>query len=421
MAKYSEQSKAELTALHSLLTREYETAKAKGLVLNMARGVPATKQLDLSEPLLAINDTKSEDGTDCRNYGVLDGIAEAKRLLSCLMDIAPEEVFVGGNASLNLMHDMLSFAMLHGTPRSKSPWCLQPKRKFLCPAPGYDRHFAITEQLGFELITVAMTAEGPDMEAVEELVKDPDVKGIWCVPKYSNPTGCVFSDETVRRMAALKPAAPDFLIMWDNAYAVHDLYQDSVKLLNLMEELRKNANEHMALFFASTAKITFAGGGIAGVGACAENIDWLKKHMFIQTISYDKLSQLRHAKFLPDMAAIKAHMAKHADILRPKFEMLQEVLSPLAELGIAEWSKPLGGYFISIDINSGSAKRVFTLMKEAGVVMTPAGAVYPYGKDPYDRTLRIAPSFPPLEDLKIAGELLCICIKLACAEALLEA
>ena len=422
MPKYSEMNKNELTALYNSLKADYEATKAEGLALNMARGVPSPEQLDISEPMLAFSGaTRSEDGTDCRNYGMLDGIIEAKRLLSYLLDINPEEIFVGGNASLNIMHDMLSFAMLHGTPRSQSPWCMQPKRKFLCPAPGYDRHFAITEHLGFELVTVAMTPDGPDMYAVEELVKDADVKGIWCVPKYSNPTGCVYSDETVRRMAALKPAAPDFIIMWDNAYAVHDLYPDAPVLLNLMDELKKNGSEHMALFFGSTAKITFAGAGVAGVGACAENLAWIKQHMSIQTISYDKLSQLRHAKFLPDLAALKAHMAKHAEIVRPKFEMLQEALSPLAELGIAEWTIPLGGYFISIDITAGSAKRVFTLMKEAGVVMTPAGAVYPYGKDPDDSNLRIAPTFPSPEDLKLAGELLCVCVRLACAEALLEA
>ena len=422
MPKYSEMNKSELSALYTALKSEYEAAKAKGLSLNMARGVPSPEQLDLSEPMLALSSiTKSEDGTDCRNYGLLDGITEAKRLLSCLLDVAPENIFVGGNASLNIMNDMLSFAMLYGTPRSESPWCMQAKRKFLCPTPGYDRHFAITEHMGFELIAVAMTENGPDMDAVEELIKDPDVKGIWCVPKYSNPTGCVYSDETVRRMAAMKPAAPDFIIMWDNAYAVHDLYPDAPVLLNLMDELKRNGNEHMALFFGSTAKITFAGGGISGVGACDENLAWIKQHMSLQTISYDKLSQLRHSKFLPDMAAIKAHMAGHAAILAPKFEMLQEVLKPLAELGIAEWSNPQGGYFVSIDITGGSAKRVFTLMKEAGVVMTPAGAVCPYGKDPHDRSLRIAPSFPSPEDLRLAGELMCICVKLACAEALIEA
>lgn len=425
MPQYSELGREQLEALHKELLAEYDRAKDLGLDLDMSRGKPSAVQVGLSLPMMELvtADTGilAEDGTNCGNYGALDGIPEAKRLMASMLSILPKNVFVGGNSSLNLMHDVIGHAYVHGLPQSPRPWRLEPEVKFLCPSPGYDRHFAVTEHFGFTLVQVDMTAEGPDMAQVEELVKDPTVKGIWNIPKYSNPTGITYSDETVRRLAALSPAAPDFRIFWDNAYAVHDLDVDSPDvLLNLMEELRLTGKEDMVFMFTSTSKVTFPGAGISAIGTSDGNMEWLKKHFSLQTIGYDKLSQLRHARYLPDLTALRAHMKKHATMLRPKFDTVMKALHTLDGLGITSWEKPHGGYFIALDVPDGCAKRVVSLCKEAGVVMTPAGATHPYGNDPQDRTIRIAPTFPTPEELEKAADLLCLCVKLASVEKLLS-
>lgn len=425
MKAYQELSKSELESLKEQLQKAYEDAKGKGLKLDMSRGKPSPAQLDLGLEMLDVlrsdSSMKAENGMDVRNYGVLEGIPEAKKLMADIMGVQPENVIVCGNASLNIMYDTISRFMTHGV-LGQTPWCKLPVVKFLCPVPGYDRHFAITEHFGIEMINVDMTSDGPDMDMVEKLVAEDDsIKGIWCVPKYSNPSGYTYSDETVKRFAALKPAAKDFRIFWDNAYAIHDLYEDrSGKLLDILSECEKAGNADLVYEFASTSKISFAGGGIAAVAASEANLNEYKKSMTIQTIGYDKLNQLRHVRFFKNLDGIKSHMKKHAELLRPKFEIVNTILErELAGLGIAEWTNPIGGYFISFNSLEGCAKKIASMCKEAGVMLTPAGATYPYGKDPKDRNIRIAPSFPTVEEMGQATELFALCVKLASVEKLL--
>lgn len=428
MKKYTELTKNELSALYMELNAKYLEYKAKGLKLNMARGKPCNEQLDLSMAMLDCLDAKSvlmaESGDDCRNYGVLDGISEAKKLFADILDVHTENVIVCGNASLNIMFDMVARSMTHGVMGS-TPWARLDKVKFLCPAPGYDRHFKITEHFGIEMITVPMTSDGPDMDMIERLVSEDDsIKGVWCVPMYSNPQGYTYSDETVRRFARLKPAASDFRIFWDNAYCIHHLYREvekQDKLVEILSECQLNGNADMVYEFASTSKVTFAGAGISVIAASTGNIAEIKKHMTVQTIGHDKINQLRHVKFLKDKDVTMAHMMKHADIMRPKFEMVNDILTrELGGLEIGSWVMPNGGYFISFDALDGCAKEIVALCKDAGVVMTGAGATYPYGKDPHDSNIRIAPSYPTLSELETASELFALCVKLASVRKLLD-
>lgn len=427
MKSYKEMSKEELMQLKTELEKAYADAKGKGLKLDMSRGKPAPAQLNLSMELLDVlnseSDTKAENGLDCRNYGIVDGIEEAKRLMADMIGVKPESVIVCGNASLPIMYDTVSRSMTHGVLGS-TPWCKLEKVKFLCPAPGYDRHFAITEHFGIEMITVPMSEDGPDMDMVEKLVsEDPAVKGIWCVPKYANPTGISYSDEVVKRFAALKPAAEDFRIYWDNAYAVHHLYEDvRDELLDILAECEKAGNPDMVFEFCSTSKVTFAGAGIAAVAASEANLNWFKKSMSIQTIGYDKLNMLRHVRFFHDIEGVKQHMKKHADIMRPKFEAVLNILEEeLGGTGVGTWTNPKGGYFISFEAMEGCAKEIVSRCKEAGMVLTGAGAAYPYGKDPRDTNIRIAPSFPTLEEMKEATKLFALCVKLVSVNKMLEA
>ena len=425
MKAYQELSKEELVALQKELNAAYEDAKGKGLSLDMSRGKPAPAQLDLGMELMdalnASSNMKTEAGVDVRNYGVLDGIPEAKQLMADIMGVKADQVIVCGNASLNIMYDTVSRSMTHGVMGS-TPWCKLDKIKFLCPAPGYDRHFAITQHFGIEMITIPMTPNGPDMDLVEKYVADESVKGIWCVPKYSNPQGYSYSDETVKRFAALKPAAKDFRIFWDNAYAIHDLYEDRQDtILEILSECEKAGNPDMVYEFCSTSKVSFAGAGIAAVASSKGNLDFMKKSMTIQTIGYDKINQLRHVRYYKNIDGIKAHMKKHAAMLRPKFEAVLEVLNTeLAGLGIGQWTNPNGGYFISFDAMDGCAKKIVAKCKEAGVVLTGAGATFPYGQDPKDSNIRIAPSFPTPEDMAKATDLFVLCVKLVSVEKLLE-
>ena len=425
MKAYKELSKEELQTLQAELTKTYEDAKGKGLKLDMSRGKPGISQLDMGMDILdALNsksDMKTEDGMDVRNYGVLDGIPEAKRLMAGIMGVKPENVVVCGNASLSIMYDTISRSMTHGVMGS-TPWCKLDKVKFLCPVPGYDRHFAITEHFGIEMINVPMSQQGPDMDMVERLVaEDSAIKGIWCVPKYSNPQGYSYSDETVRRMAALKPAAKDFRIFWDNAYAVHDLYDDRKDtILEILSECEKAGNPDMVYEFCSTSKISFSGAGVAALASSKGNIDFIKKSMTIQTIGYDKINQLRHVRYFKDINGLKAHMKKHAALLKPKFEAVLTTLDEeLSGLDIGEWTKPNGGYFISFEAMDGCAKAIVAKCKEAGMTLTGAGATFPYGKDPKDSNIRIAPSFPTPEEMKQAAELFALCVKLVSVEKLL--
>ena len=424
--QYNDMSKEELLALKESLNKEYAEAKAKGLALDMSRGKPSAKQLDFSLGLLdtinSSSDLKALDGTDCRNYGVLDGIPEAKKLMADMMGTTPDHVIVYGNASLNIMYDQISRAYTHGI-LGNTPWCKLDKVKFLCPVPGYDRHFAITERFGIEMINIPMSESGPDMGMVEEYVsKDASVKGIWCVPKYSNPQGYTYSEETVKRMAALKPAAEDFRIFWDNAYVIHDLYDDNKdEIADIISECEKAGNPDMVFEFASTSKVSFPGSGIAALATSANNIADIKKQLTIQTIGHDKLNQLRHVRFFKDINGLKEHMRKHAEFIRPKFEAVESVLEEeLSGLGIGSWTEPKGGYFISFDAMDGCAKAIVAKCKEAGVKLTGAGATFPYGKDPKDSNIRIAPSFPTPEEMKQAADLFVLCVKLVSVEKLLE-
>lgn len=421
---YRDYSAEKLQELKAELSLKYEEYKAKNLKLDMSRGKPAPEQLDLTIDMLTHcldGDYKSENGIDCRNYGVLDGIPEAKELMMAMLDVKEDEIIVGGNSSLQLMYDTIARAMLLGVLGGEKPWSKNNKVKFLCPAPGYDRHFAICESIGIEMITVPYKADGPDMDIVEKLVfEDEEIKGIWCVPMYSNPTGITYSDEVVKRFANLSPKAKDFRIFWDNAYCIHHLSDTPDTLLNLLEEAKKTGKEDMVFMFTSTSKVSFPGGGIACIGASKANIEYIKSQMTYQTIGYDKLNQLRHAKFFKNAEGLKAHMIKHRDIIGPKFKVVLDMLDKeIAPLGIAEWHKPNGGYFVSFNGLEGTAKRIVALCKEAGVVLTGAGATYPYGADPKDSNIRIAPTFPTIPELTTAMEIFCVSVKLAAVEKLL--
>lgn len=425
MKAYKSLSKEKLLTRKVELEKAYEDAKGKGLKLDMSRGKPSPAQLDMGMEIMDVLDSKTilktEAGMDCRNYGLMDGIPEAKDLVAQMLQVSAEQVIVCGNSSLNIMYDTVSRSVTHGVCGG-TPWCRLDKVKFLCPVPGYDRHFAVTEHFGIEMIPIPMTEEGPDMDMVEKYVnEDAAVKGIWCVPKYSNPQGISYSDRVVKRFAALKPAAEDFRIYWDNAYAVHDLYEKGDEILEILEECKKVGNPDMVYEFCSTSKISFAGSGIAAVASSKRNLDDIKKSLTLQTIGYDKVNQLRHVKYYKNMEGIRAHMKKHADLIRPKFEAVLEVLEKeLAGLEIGSWVKPKGGYFISFEAMEGCAKRIVAKCKEAGVVLTSAGATYPYGKDPKDSNIRIAPSFPSPEEMAEATDLFVLCVKLVSVEKLLE-
>ncbi len=421
-----EYSKADLREFYKKQLSLLEDFKKKGLKLDMSRGKPSAEQLDLSNEMLTHcldGDHISENGVDCRNYGVLDGIYEAKRLFMEMIGVGRWEIIIGGNSSLQMMYDVLAKAMLLGVKDSPKPWCKCEKVKWLCPAPGYDRHFAICEAFGIEMITVPMLSDGPDMDMVEKLVaEDEAIKGIWCVPRYANPTGVVYSDRVVTRFANMKTAAPDFRIFWDDAYCVHSLDDNVPRILNILDECKHAGNPDRVLIFASTSKISFPGGGVAIVGASEENINFMKAQMAYQTIGYDKLNQLRHAKFFRTYEGILEHMKKHRAIIKPKFDAVLDALdSELAPLGAGSWSRPKGGYFISFDGEPGTAKRIVALCKEAGVTLTGAGATFPYGIDPEDKNIRIAPTYPELPELKAAMEIFCVAVKAATAEKLLEA
>ena len=424
MKSYKELSKKEQEKLYGELLSEYNAYKAKGLSLDLSRGKPNSDQLDISLPLLSESRPRekcfSENGIDCRNYGVLDGIPEMKRLFSETLGLKTEYIAVGGNSSLQLMFDTLARAMLFGVLGSPRPWGKEEKIKWICVTPGYDRHFKMTELMGFELLSVKMTPTGPDMDEVERLVKDPTVKGIWCVPKYSNPTGNTYSDETVRRLAKMECAAPDFRIMWDNAYAVHDLSEDGDTLLDIFAEAEKYGNLDRIFYFSSTSKITFPGAGVALLAASPANLENIEKYMGVQTIGYDKLNQLRHTAYFKDAAAIHAHMMTLAKFIGKKFNITLENLSALEGLGIAEWTKPKGGYFVSLDVMPGTAKRVYELMREVGVVLTSVGATFPYGIDPEDKNLRIAPTYPTDGEVDLATKILVITVKMAALEKLMH-
>lgn len=425
MQKYADMTREQLQEEAARLRQIYQEYQGKGLKLDMSRGKPSSEQLDLGMDLLNAIDAKSlmeaENGLDTRNYGGMDGIPEAKRLMAEMMEVRPEQVIVCGNSSLNTMYDMVARGMLLGY-LGQTPWCKLDSVKFLCPVPGYDRHFAVTEHFGIEMINVPMTEEGPDMDLVERLVaEDASIKGIWCVPKYSNPQGVVYSDETVRRMARLKPAAADFRIFWDNAYAVHHLYgPENGRLLNILDECEQAGNPDMVFEFASTSKVSFAGAGISAIAASEANLADIKKSLTIQTIGFDKVNQLRHVRYFKDGAGIAAHMEKHAKLLRPRFELVLRTLErDLSGFGVGSWISPKGGYFITFEALEGCATRIVALAKEAGVVLTPAGAPFPYGKDPKDSVIRIAPSYPTTEDLQQAADIFTVCVRLASIEKFL--
>lgn len=426
MQSYQEMSKEELLKEKENLEAVYKNYANSGLQLDMSRGKPSAEQLDLSMGMMDVlnssTDLSCEDGMDCRNYGVLDGIQEAKELLGDMIECPPDNIIIYGNSSLNVMFDTVARSMIHGV-MGNTPWCKLDKVKFLCPVPGYDRHFAITEYFGIEMINVPMLSTGPDMDMVEELVsKDESIKGIWCVPKYSNPQGITYSDETVRRFARLKPAAKDFRIYWDNAYGIHHLYDtDQDELIEILEECKIAGNPDMVYKFCSTSKITFSGSGVAALATSPNNLVDIKKQMTVATIGHDKVNQLRHVRFFKNIDGMRQHMRKHADILRPKFELIiDEFKEELEGRGAGSWIEPKGGYFITFEALEGCAKAIVARAKKAGVTMTPAGAPYPYGKDPKDTTIRIAPSYPTLEDLKMATDIFVTCVKLVSIEKILE-
>ncbi|MBQ8684525.1 MAG: aminotransferase class I/II-fold pyridoxal phosphate-dependent enzyme [Clostridia bacterium] len=423
MSRLKDMSKEQLQQRESRLQQQYAAYKAQGLQLDMSRGKPGAQQLDLTLDMLdcvnARDGFRAQNGMDTRNYGLLDGLPEVKALFAEIMGVSPEQVIVGGNSSLNMMFDYISTAYSRGVC-GHTPWCQQGEVIFLCPAPGYDRHFAITQYFGIKMIPVKMTPYGPDMDQVEALIADPQVKGMWCVPMYSNPDGITYSDDTVRRLAAMQPAAPDFRLMWDNAYCLHHLDDEGDTLLNIYPELEKHGHEDMVVEFTSTSKISFPGSGVAALAASPANVADVKRRMTVQTIGHDKLNMLRHVRFFKDVEGIKRHMKLHAAILRPRFRVVLDTLeAELANLGVAHWHHPRGGYFVSVNVMDGCAKRTVELLREAGVVMTPAGATFPYGNDPRDRNIRIAPSFPTVEELAQAMEMFCLCVELACVEKLL--
>ena len=422
MTAYSKMTAEERKAEYAKVSREYEDLKARGLKLNMARGKPGKAQLDLVSDIFSLMQKPEDyvsDGIDVRNYGELSGLPAAKRLFAEILGCRPEQVFVGGNASLQLMYDTISKAYTHGLLHSERPWCREPVVKFLCPAPGYDRHFKVTESFGFELITIPMTDEGPDMDAVEKAIQDPAVKGMWNVPKYSNPDGIIYSAETIRRIASMKPAAPDFLLMWDNAYCIHEFEGDYVEFPDILAECAKYGNADMVFEFASTSKVTLPGAGISCFACSEANMAYMEKLLTVQVISFDKVNQQRHVLYLKDKAHTLELMKKHAAIMGPKFRCVVDALDrEIAPLEIASWRRPKGGYFVSLYAMPGTAKRTLALCKEAGVTMTGAGATYPYGKDPQDSNIRIAPSLPPVEELEQAIAVLCVCLKMAALECL---
>lgn len=425
MSDYVSMNHEELKQELARLQENYRAFQEQNLQLDLSRGKPGADQTDLSVEMLDIlnssSDFKTKGGVDCRNYGLLDGLPEMKEIFGHVLGVPASQVFVGGNSSLNLMFDTISCFMTHGIGGCE-PWCKQGDVKFLCPVPGYDRHFGVTEYFGIQMINVPLNSDGPDMDEVERLVQsDASIKGMWCVPKYSNPSGITYSDEVVRRLAALKPAAKDFRVMWDNAYCVHDLTDTPDELLNVMEESKKYGNEDLFIQFCSTSKITFPGAGVAAFAASDANMAVLKKRYSTQTIGFDKLNQLRHARYFKDYQGFLQHMQLHRAILEPKFEaVLRNLETELSGKGVASWTKPNGGYFISVDVMEGCAKRVIELCKQAGVVFTPAGATYPYGKDPKDSNIRLAPTYPPVAELETAMKLFCLCVELAAVEKLLD-
>ncbi|MCI7469765.1 MAG: aminotransferase [Lachnospiraceae bacterium] len=425
---YQEMTKEELLEERQSLQKEYDAWKRKNLSLNMARGKPSKAQLDLSNQLMDVLNSNSyfndQTGTDCRNYGVGEGIPEAKALMGEMSEVSPDDMIIFGNSSLNIMFDSIARSYAKGVCGS-TPWCKLDKWKFLCPVPGYDRHFRVTEFFGAEMINIPMTPDGPDMDMVEDYVNnDPAVKGIWCVPKYSNPQGYSYSDETVRRFANLTPAASDFRIYWDNAYSIHHLYDEPEKqdvILEILDECRKAGHPDMVYKFISTSKVTFPGSGLAAMAASKRNLDDVRKYMSAQTIGHDKLNQLRHVRFFGNLTNMKQHMRKHAAILRPKFEAVWEIFDKkLGGLGVGEWTKPNGGYFVSFDALPGCAKKIVAMCGDCGVTLTPAGATYPYGRDPEDKNIRIAPSYPPLDELKEAAEIFTICVRIVSIDKILD-
>lgn len=421
---YSKMSESQLKKLKNELDNEYAKIKAMGLNLDMSRGKPGKDQLDISADMLHLlatpEECKAENGFDCRNYGVMDGIPECKRLFAELLDVDEKNIIVGGSSSLNLMYDYLNQCMFLGV-NGCEPWSRQGNVKFICNVPGYDRHFTITEFFGIEMISVEMQSDGPDIDKIRELVKDPLVKGMFCVPKYSNPSGITYSDEKVRALAALKPAAKDFRVIWDNAYVIHELTDTPDVLLNIFDACKDFGTEDNFVEFTSTSKISFPGAGVSAIAASDKNIAEIKKRLNFQTISYDKLNQLRHVKYFKNVDGIREHMKKHANIIAPKFSLVLDMLnSEIKPLGLGKWENVKGGYFISYDTVVGSAKRIGELCREAGVVLTTVGATYPYGVDPSDKNIRIAPTFPSDDDLKRAMEVFCVCAKLAAVEALLK-
>ena len=427
MKAYNEFTSEELTEQLQALLAQYKDYQGKDLRLNMARGKPCVEQLDLSMGMMDVlssdSDLLCEDGTDCRNYGVLDGIKEAKELMGDMMEVNPDNIIIYGNSSLNIMYDTISRSVTHGV-MGNTPWCKLDSVKFLCPVPGYDRHFAITEYFGIEMIPVPMTEDGPDMDMIERLVaEDASIKGIWCVPKYSNPQGYSYSDLTVRRFARLEPAAKDFRIYWDNAYTIHHLYDDDQDhLIEILAECKRAGNPDLVYKFASTSKISIPGSGISALAASHNNLEDIRHQLSMQTIGHDKVNQLRHVRYFGDIHGMVEHMRRHTDILRPKFELVERILEEeLGGLGIGSWTNPRGGYFISFDSLPGCAKAIVARCKKAGVVMTAAGATYPHGIDPNDTNIRIAPSYPPLNDLEIAARLFALCVKIEAAKSILSA
>ena len=421
---YIVKTREELQAEYTAISAKFAACKEQNLKLNMARGKPGASQLDIVSDILSCLVDPAEcfsDGIDARNYGELAGLPAARKYWADVLGCKPEQTFLGGTSSLKIMYDVIAAAYTYGLRNSVRPWCKEEVVKFLCPSPGYDRHFRITESFGAELITVPMTAEGPDMDVVEALVKDPQVKGIWCVPKYSNPDGIIYSDDTIRRFANLKPAAPDFVIMWDNAYCVHEFACEFVPFADIISLCEEAGNPDMVYEFASTSKITFPGAGISVVASSEANITYFSDLSGVQMISHDKINQLRHVKYLKDKENTLALMKRHAEVLAPKFQMVLDMLDKeIAPCGFAQWNSPKGGYFVSLNTMHGTAKRALALCKEAGVVMTPAGATFPYGKDPDDSNIRIAPSLPPVEELEKAMDVFCTCLKLAALEKLLN-
>ena len=422
MKTYADRSREELLEELKLVQERYDELKSRGLSLNMARGKPGTDQLDMNRPMMDLLRSDSDyvsDGIDVRNYGNLEGIPACRRLFAELLGVRPENIFVGGSASLQLMYDTISKVYLFGRGKGAAPWAKLEKVRWLCPAPGYDRHFTISEAFGMEMIPIPLNSEGPDMELVEELVRNPAVRGMWCVPKFSNPDGIVYSEKTIRRIAAMETAADDFLLMWDNAYCVHEFAAEYRPFPDILSLCAEYGHADRVFEFASTSKITFPGAGISCFACSEENMAWMKKLLNAQIISYDKVNQLRHVRYLRDREGVLALMKRHAEILRPKFACVLDALDrEIAPLGIARWEKPVGGYFVSVNCMPGTAMETWRLCKEAGLTMTKAGATYPYGRDPQDSNLRVAPSLPPVEQLEQAMEIFCTSLKLAALKKL---